>query len=141
MRPVWWLTKDGDRTCSALYRRHYSARRYKDGRHSWLFCGPGEKLILRTWEGDAFWVWRRFADNSGQEGVNCAAFRNESNHLSSELVRQADAIADFCWPGVRHYTYVNAARIRSVNPGFCFKAAGWSVCGKTKGGLLILERL
>ena len=30
--PVWWLTKDGDVSCLALYERHYSCYRYADGR-------------------------------------------------------------------------------------------------------------
>lgn len=138
--PLWWITKDGDEVCRKFYDRHYSKRNYRDGREPKLFCGPGEKIVLRTWEGDALWVWRRFRDDSGQAGVNCAVFRNESRYQSSELIRQADAIADLCWPGLRHYTYVNAGRVRSTNPGCCFKKAGWRVSGKTKGGLVILER-
>lgn len=141
MSPLWWITNDGDPICKRLYDSHYSSRQYSDGRKPKLFVGPGEKLVLRTWEGNAMFVWRRFKDASGQSGINCAVFRNESEHRASELVRQADTIADYCWPGVRHYTYVNAGRIRSINPGFCFKAAGWQTCGKTKGGLIILERL
>ena len=44
------------------------------------------------------------------------------------------------WPGARFYTYVNPRRVRSVNPGFCFKAAGWRLCGITKTRrLLVLE--
>jgi hypothetical protein len=139
-RPIWWISKDGDELFRKLYDRHYSARRYADGRTPALFCGPGEKIVLRTWEADALWVWRRFRDDSGQVGVNCAVFRNESSWLASELVRQADAIADFVWPGVRHYTYVSPGRVRSINPGCCFKRAGWRRCGETKGGLIILER-
>ena len=141
MEPVWWLTKDEDEFCLELYERHYSARQYQDGRKRKLFVGPGEKMVLRTWEADAFFVWRNFIDDSGQEGINCAAFRNESKHQSSELIRQADAIADRVWPGQRHYTYVDAEKIRSTNPGFCFKAAGWKTCGRTKNrGLIILEK-
>lgn len=138
--PLWWLTKDGDKTCLAMYERHYSAHRYKDGRVRVLFCGPGEKIVLRTGRGDAVFVWRKFIDASGQQGINCAVFRNESAAKSSELIRQADAIADFCWPGTRHYTYVNQKCVRSRNPGFCFIMAGWRRCGTTKGGLLIFER-
>ncbi len=140
--PVWWLTKDGDKSCLAMYERHYSAYRYRDGRVRKLFCGPGEKIVLRTAPGDAFFVWRKFKDDSGQTGINCAAFRNESAHKSSELIRQADAIADCIWIGERHYTYVNPKAVRSNNPGFCFIAAGWRRCGHTKvNKLLILERL
>lgn len=140
-RPHWWLTKDGDRDCLELYERHYSARRYADGRYRVLFVGPGEKVVLRTERADAFFVWRNFTDDSGQQGINCAAFRNEGPLLSSELIRQADQIADAIWPHSRHYTYVNPRAIRSANPGFCFLAAGWRRCGRTKGGLMILERL
>ena len=103
--------------------------------------GPGEHIVLRTYSGDAVFVWRKFIDDSGQRGINCAVFRNEGPILSSELVRQADAVADFAWPSARHYTYVNAGKIRSTNPGFAFLAAGWRRCGMTKSGLHILERL
>lgn len=140
MRPVWWVTRDGDRDCLALYERHYSCYRYADGRQRRLFVGPGEKLVLRTEPADAMFVWRVFIDDSGQTGVNCAVFRNESAHRSSDLVRQADAVADAIWPGRRHYTFVRAAAVRSTNPGFCFIAAGWRRCGMTKSGLMILER-
>ena len=141
-QPLWWLTKDGDVDCLALYERHYSAYRYKDGRVRDRFTGPGERVVLRTEGGDAMFVWRNFIDDSGQKGINCAVFRNESAHKSSELIRQADAIADAVWPGSRHYTYVNAARVKSANPGFCFIAAGWRrLPQRTKRrGLMILER-
>lgn len=140
MEPLWWLTKDGDVVALALYERHYSARHYRDGRIRRLFCGPGEKVVLRTWAGDALWVWRHFHDDSGQDGINCAVFRNESTWQSSQLVAQADAVADCLWPGRRHYTYIDAGAVRSTNPGYCFLRAGWRRCGRTKGGLIILER-
>jgi hypothetical protein len=140
--PLWWLTKDGDATCLAMYERHYSAYRYRDGRVRRLFVGPGEKVVLRTAAGDAFFVWRKFRDASRQQGINCAVFRNEAQqkYRSSDLIREADAVADCIWPGVRHYTYVDPESVRSRNPGFCFIAAGWRRCGVTKGGLIILEK-
>lgn len=146
--PHWWETKDGDRSCLAMYERHYSAHQYRDGRVRKLFCGPGEKLVLRTARCDACFVWRRFIDacidertGEPQSGINCAIFRNESTNLSSDLIREADSVADQFWADRRHYTYVNQERVRSSNPGFCFKCAGWVKCGETKGGLLIFERL
>ena len=81
--PLWWVTKDGDATCLALYEKHYSAHRYRDGRVRVLFCGPGDKFVLRTFGGAAVFVWRKFKDDCidertglPQAGVNCAAFRN-----------------------------------------------------------------
>jgi hypothetical protein len=139
--PDWYITKDGDLSCLELYERHYSCYDYRDGRKRSQFVGPGEHIVLRTGDADAMFVWRKFIDDSGQYGVNCAVFRNESRLLSSDLIRQADAVADFCWPGERHYTYVDPKAVRSSNPGFCFMAAGWRRCGITKSGLLILEKI
>lgn len=140
MEPLWWVTKDGDRSCVALYRRHYSCRNRKPQRDQ--IVGPGEHIVLRTDAGDAVFVWRAAQFRAdGQEGVECSLFRNESWHQSSELVRQADAIADHCWPGRRHYTFVSAPDVRSTNPGFCFIAAGWRRCGRTAGGLIVLEKV
>lgn len=136
------MTKDGDRTCLALYNRHYSAYRYRDGRQRRQFIGPGEKVVLRTAGGDAVFGWRKFIDDSGEEGVNCAVFRNESDYRSSDLIRAADAIADCLWPHQRHYTYVDPKNVRSTNPGFCFIMAGWKrLKRRTKSGLIILERV
>lgn len=131
--------KDGNKIALEMYERHYSAYHYKDGRERKLFCGPGEKMVLLTMSKDALFVWRKFIDASGQKGVNCAVFRNEGKTRSSELIKEAVRLAWNRWPGERLYTYVNAKKIRSSNPGCCFKCAGWKVCGNTKGGLLILE--
>jgi hypothetical protein len=128
-----------------MYERHYSCNRYADGRKRSQFVGPGENIVLRTGDGDAMFVWRNYIDDTipKQEGIECAVFRNEApnRYLSSELVRQADAVADFCWPGQRHYTKVDKEAVRSRNPGYCFVAAGWRRCGTTKNGKIILERV
>lgn len=145
----WLPAKDGDERATALYRRHYSFCGYKDGRLSdtsngnrWLIAGPGQKLLLMTTGCDALFVWRKFIDKSGQVGVNCAVFRNESGILSSVLILEAEEWAWQRWPGSRLYTYVNAGKIASANPGYCFKRAGWHTCGVTKSRkLVILEKL
>lgn len=139
---VWIPVRDGNTTALSIHRRHYSKRRYLDGREPGQFVGPGHKLVLLTPCARALFVWRKFKDDSGQQGVNCAVFRNEGAGLSSDLIRAADAIAFSRWQGERHYTYVNAKKIRSTNPGYCFLMAGWRRCGITKDKkLVILERL
>ena len=138
--PAWYLTKDGDLSCYALFRRHYSCRTLKPKKR--LFVGPGEKIVQRTDPGDAVCVWR-YAEHRAdhQAGIECTLFRNESPHQSSELIRQADAIADHCWPGMRHYTFVDPKAVRSSNPGCCFVAAGWRRNGQSAKGLYVFERL
>ena len=137
----WYAIKDGAPRGRWLLNRHYSARHYKDGRRPRLFVGPGEKMVLMTADGLALFVWRKFISDNGQQGVNCAVFRNEGPHLSSELIREAEQLAWSRWPGERLYTYVNPGKIRSTNPGYCFLMAGWKKCGVSKGGLVILEKL
>jgi len=137
----WYSIRDGDPRARAMLDRHYSARRYKDGRRPRKLVGPGEYIMLMTADSSALFVWRKFHSDNGQEGVNCAVFRNERCPvLSSQLIEEACELAWQRWPGERLYTYVNPKRIKSPNPGYCFKQAGWTVCGKTKGGLVILER-
>lgn len=139
---TWVPILDGDDDARALFDRHYSRKQYADGRTPLLFLGPGQKLVLTTPCRRALFAWRKFKSGDGQRGVNCAIFRNEGAGLSSDLIREADAIADRRWPGERHYTYVNPRKVQSRNPGYCFIQAGWRRCGVTKWNkLLILERL
>ena len=141
LKRYWYLSKDGDEYCMDLFKKHYSHRPYADGRETKLFCGPGEKIVLRTWECDAMFVWRKYINDAGEEGINCSIFRNESKTKSSTLIKQADEIAFAVWPDRRHYTYVNAEKIKSVNAGYCFKKAGWKKCGMTKVNKhIILEK-
>ena len=139
--PYWYLTSDGDEYCLDLFRKHYSYKNSREYKHTKCFVGPGEKLVLRTWEADAMFVWRKFISDSKEQGIYCSVFRNESKTKSSDLIKEADKIADAVWPNQRHYTYVDAKKVKSTNAGYCFKRAGWKVCGKTKiNKLVILER-
>lgn len=138
----WIGIKDGDARARALFHRHYSYRPYTDGRKPKLFVGPGEKMVLMTVNCNALFVWRKFKSANGQKGVNCSIFRNESPILSSELILEAEQLARKRWPGERFYTYIDPRKVKSPNPGYCFKIAGWGVCGQTKANkLIILEKL
>lgn len=138
----WIVARDGDERVRWVFDRHYSRRHYTDGRTPKLFVGPGEKMVLITPGLDAIFVWRRFIDDAipRQEGVNWAVFRNESPLLSSDLVRSAVKRARCRWPSQRLYTYVDPKRVRRKrDPGRCFIRAGWTRCGVTRGGLVILD--
>ncbi len=100
-------------------------------------------MALLTQRCDALFVWRKFISDDGQDGVNCAIFRNEGQILSSDLIMEADDLAWARWPAeARHYTYVADGKVASPNPGYCFKMARWRVSGRNKDGrLTILERV
>lgn len=139
---TWVPIKDGDYEARKFFDRHYSRHFYKDGRDPKLFVGPGEKMVLRTPCGRALFVWRKFISGDGQEGLNCAVFRNEGGGLSSDLILAAEDMAWKRWPRQRLFTYVDPRKVQSKNPGFCFIRAGWTRCGLTKHRkLMIFEKL
>jgi hypothetical protein len=134
----WCNTRDGDLAALGIFKRHYT---YRPGRAIRQFVGPGQKLVLTLPDYSALFVWRKFKDDSGQTGVNCAVFRNESRYLSSELILLAERWAWDRWPGERLYTYVDGKKVHG--DGKCFKAAGWTKLRiRTKAKrLIILEKL
>lgn len=148
----WIEVKDGDDTARAIFDGHYSRRRYKDKRAPLLFVGPGTKKVYVRPNAGAVWVWRKFIDDcvdprSGekQAGVNCAVFRNESDEVASDLIREAVALAADIWPGERLYTYVDPREVRATMVrgcpvwGWSFLRAGWTFAFVTKGGLIVYE--
>lgn len=136
----WCRTKDGDMEAYAIFRRHYSCTNLRPKLRQ--FVGPGQKMILLSAGGDAVFVWRRERYRMDkQTGTNCAVFRNEGATLSSTLIREAMCLAWERWPDDRLFTFINAALVRSSNPGYCFKMAGWRPCGTSAKGLIIMEAL
>ena len=134
----WIRIKDADRDARNLYARHYSKYHYADGRQPKKFIGPGEYIALITPDCKALFAWRKFISMDNQDGVNCAIFRNESGITSSALILEAEQWAIDRWGHVRAYTYVNPRKIKSDNPGYCFKKAGWKTCGITKARKLLI---
>lgn len=128
-----------DAECAALADRHYSRRKHGSPQ----FMPPGRTLVLRDSAGACVfaWVWQRpeFRDDH-QLGYNCSIFRNESPRLSSEIILEAEQLAFAEWGLHRVFTYVDSRRIRSTNPGCCFKAAGWELVGRTASGKHLLAK-
>lgn len=128
-----------DPEMAALADRHYS-RRTVGARQ---FCYSGRKLVLRNAAGTVLFVWM-FPDPTmrmdGQTGYNCAIFRNESDRLSSEIILEAEVHAFNKWGPNRLYTYIDQNKVKSVNPGYCYKVAGWKQVGMSKGGKVLLVK-
>lgn len=145
----WVPVLDGHPAGVRLYEAHYSAAKSlatRRARGTRQFGGSGARMVLLTADERALFVWRRQAFRLDlQRGVECAVFRNEGAALSSSLILAAEALAWGRWPGERLFTFVDAVataarRGRSNAAGQCFRAAGWVECGRTKRGLLILEK-
>jgi len=75
-----------------------------------------------------------------QTGYYCTIFRNESDRCSSDIILECERIAIDKWGPNRLYTFIDPNKIRSVNPGYCFKCAGWRFEGVTQSGKHILVK-
>ena len=135
----WVRSHRADADVVPLADRHYN--RQKIG--SPQFVPPGRCLVLKTVTLDAFWVtsWQKYVLHAWAGAWVCSAFRNESSHLSSELIREAVAatLGEFgAAPELGMVTFVNPGKVRKKrDPGRCFLRAGFRKCGMTKGGLMI----
>jgi hypothetical protein len=132
----WLRSHKFDPVGAALADRHYSRRKIGAPQ----FMPPGQTIVLVPPTEDAVFGWWRPDPASGIKAMNgldgwtCTIFRNESAFRSSDLIRDAEtAIAEFgydCGPDGL-LTYVFDRKVRSTNPGFCFKKAGWRVVGRS----------
>lgn len=122
---AWQIRKRTDRVANAFADRHYPRRSIGCGRVG----GPNRTLVLVT--GDELAVWISAYSQHPDDGLDawrCQTFRNEGRALSSDLIRAAmDLTAAQLGeaPPDGWVTYVDTAKVRSSNPGCCFKKAGW----------------
>lgn len=123
----WHRTTKFDTRAAALADRHYSRRKVGSSQ----FMPPGRTLVFITDDALAVWGthWPR-ADLAmdGLDAWRCSIFRNEGPLLSSDLIREAMSLTAELWqtrPRDGWLTFVKVDAVRSVNPGACFKKAGW----------------
>jgi hypothetical protein len=141
----WHLSHRADPRALPLADRHYN--RQKPGTPQ--FVPPGRCIVLLTAEADALWVsswpFAEYVRHAWAGAWVCSCFRNESPHLSSDLIREAVAVTRHIWgdpPELGMVTFVDTDKTRRKrDPGRCYRKAGWTPCGMTKGGLVALHIL
>jgi len=142
----WQRSWRADPVAVRLADRHYN----RQAHGSPQFVPPGRCVVLRTPVGDAVWVtsWP-FAEHVKHSWAGawvCSIFRNESEHLSSELITQAIAATRGVWPDppeLGMITFIDARKVRHKrDPGRCFRRAGFDDVGFTREqGLLAMQLL
>lgn len=145
----WLAVRDGDLRGLGLYLRHYSSKKGRAGYtvtpigNRARFVGSGDHVVLMTQDCRALFAWRvQQYRGDDQRGVECTIFfRKEGQGLASDMIAEACDIAWRRWPGQRLFTFVNPSEVRSPNPGYCFKRAGFRFCGRSQRGLHVLELL
>jgi hypothetical protein len=128
---IWQVRRSTDAAACALTDRHYSRRPTSIG--SGKVGGPNRKLVLVTPCERATWVttWPKYPQDR-LDSWRCSVFRNEGAGLSSDLILAAMELTAALWalpiptpPRDGWSTYVDAAKVASTNPGYCFLVAGW----------------
>lgn len=135
----WRRVKKFDVRACWLADRHYSRRKVGSPQ----FMPPGQTIVLLSLDELAVFGWWRPHPDAGLEAMNglngwtCTIFRNESPILSSLLILDAEKAITECGYDIGPdglITYVWDSKIRSVNPGYCFKKAGYRRAGRSADG-------
>jgi len=133
------VTSPFDAEMAQLADKHYSRRTV--GARQFLYSG--RKIVIRNAAGTILfgWIWPEEKYRMDyQMGFNCAIFRNESSRTSSEVILECEQLAIERWGKNRMFTYVDPRKIKSRNPGYCFKMAGWKFVGLSKDGKHLLVK-
>jgi hypothetical protein len=139
----WCLSHRADTAALDLADRHYNRRKIGSPQ----YVPPGRNVCFLAECGRACWVtsWP-FAEYVKHEWPGAwvnSLFRNEGAGLSSDLIREAIAATRSIWPDVPELgliTFVDADKTRRKrDPGRCYRKAGFSHVGFTKGGLWALQ--
>jgi hypothetical protein len=141
----WRLSHRADKRALPIADRHYN--RQKIG--SPQFVPPGRCLVLLTENADALWVtsWplAEFVKHAWAGAWVNSCFRNESDFLSSDLIREAVAITRGKWPEIPSLgmiTFIDSTKVRPKRDfGRCYLKTGFKNVGKTKGGLIAIQLL
>lgn len=157
----WHLSHRRDKRAIPIADRHYNWQKIGSPQ----FVPPGRCLVLLTESADALWVtswpFPEYVRHAWAGAWICSCFRNESNILSSNLIRQAVAATRWKFPEVPELgmvTFVNPDKVRRKRDwGRCYRKAGFmparcikhfsknSDCptcqSRTHGGLVALQLL
>lgn len=123
--------------------RHYN----RQSAGATQFVPPGRDLTLTTTT--ALWVtswpFAEYVQHAWPGAWVCSTFRNEGEHLSSDLIRHAVAATRWKWPTIPDLgmvTFIDPTKVRHKrDPGRCFRRAGFRPAGHTAGGLVALQLL
>lgn len=140
----WKVSHRADPVGVALADRHYNRQHIGAPQ----FVPPGRNLCFVLPEGDAVWTtswpFAEYVKHAWAGAWVNSIFRNESCHLSSELILEAIAATRWTWepPDLGIVTFVDAGKVRRKrDPGRCYRRAGFEHVGFTQGGLWAFQML
>lgn len=144
---MWRVSYRNDPISRTIADRHYNRQKIgADG-----FVPPGRCLVLRDADDSGLWVtswpFAEFVRHAWPGAMVNSLFRREPEceHVASELIMAACAATRAHWPDLPDLgivSFVDAAQTRRKrDPGRCYRRAGWTHVGFTKGGLWAFQLL
>jgi hypothetical protein len=143
---AWRVSFRADQSARVIADRHYNRQSIGAAQ----FVPPGRCLVLLASDNGALWVtsWP-FSEYVKHEWAGAwvnSLFRRETTPmLSSVLISQAVSATRFHWgepPAIGMITFVDSAKVRKKRDvGRCYRKAGFSHVGYTKGGLYAFQLL
>lgn len=143
-------TQRADKAAAKIADRHYS--RQKPGTDQ--FTPPGRVIVLVTPEYNALWAtswpYEQYVNRVIPDAWVNSIFRNESNHLSSEMILQAIAVTKWYFgkpPASGMITLIDTTKVKPIKKrgknywGYTYEKAGFQHVTETQGGLLIFQLL
>lgn len=140
---TWWQRSNRfDPRACLIADRHYNRRKIGSPQ----FVPPGRCFVLRH-DDDALWVtswpFAHYVKHAWAGAWVNSLFRNESERLSSDLIREAVQLTVDHWPDVPTLgmvSFIDITKTRKKrDPGRCYRKAGWEHIGWTKGGLVVMQ--
>lgn len=126
---MWHQVKKSHPAGVALANRHYS--RIAFGKQGVALGPPGRLLCLLNTDETAVWVshwpYAHLALDH-LDAYRCTMFRNESDELSSLMIKEAMRFTQDYWaarPVDEWLTWVAPDLVESGVAGWCFRRAGW----------------
>ena len=141
---IWELSHRADQKARVIADRHYN--RQKPGTPQ--FVPPGRCFVLKqkraVWVSS--WPFAQYVKHQWAGAwVNSLFRRQGGRQIASEMIRDAVAATRYHWPAIPELgmiTFVDEGKVRKkTNPGRCYIEAGFTLVGKTKGGLLAFQML
>lgn len=142
---IWQRSHRADPRALPLANRHYNRQKPDSPQ----FVPPGACLVLLALDERALWVSShpkaQYVKHQWAGAWVNTLFRNEGSGKASELILQTLSVTRFFWTQVPPLGMVSFVDERYIipkkNPGWCYLKAGFSVAGRTQGGLLCLQIL
>lgn len=126
----WSQTSNDDPLILSKFERLQFKQYVRLSKRNWI---DSQQMLLAYCLDKAVILWKRKPFQPGKSGVRCSIFVNNSEKLSSELLRDAVDVARLFWLESTFFVHLNP-RFFPENAEKTFKECGWEYHGESREG-------